>query len=163
MRKMGGPRALALDFDTHPRERDLARTSSTPCFSVIRERRRSATMNLFDDHLVEDDRSPTLFLTIGGYRLGLLAPKPAFFLQVIILLLLQMAIANILAVLCYYGIEKNRHTSFLVTFGIVLPFTTWTPFYLMNVLDIRSTVLRMGLVPLPICVQLKCLQGENIE
>lgn len=146
-------------------------------------------MNVFDDHLVEDDRSPILFLSIGGYRLGLLAPKPAFFLQVIIvrnmldwrvpmlrttvqhmrvvflihlkLLLLQIAIANILAVLCYFGIEKNRHTSFLVTFGIILPLTTWAPFYLMNVMDIRSTVLRMGLVPLPICVQLKCLQGEN--
>jgi hypothetical protein len=43
-----------------------------------------ATMNLFGDHLVEEDRSPTNFLSIGGYQLGLLAPKPAFFLQVII-------------------------------------------------------------------------------
>jgi hypothetical protein len=74
-----------------------------------------------------------------------------------------MAIANILAVLCYYGIEKNRNTSFLVTFGIVLPLTAWAPFYIMNLLDIRSTVLRMGLVPLPICVQLKCLQGTSCE
>lgn len=51
--------------------------------------------------------------------------------------------------------------SFLVTFGIILPLTAWAPFHIMNSLDIRSTVLRMGLVPLPICVQLKCLQGAS--
>jgi len=79
------------------------------------------------------------------------------------LLLIQMIIANGLAILCYYGIIKNRKQSpimpFLVTFGVVVPLTTWVPFYMMDSLDIRSTVLRMGLVALPICVQLTCLQG----
>lgn len=76
-----------------------------------------------------------------------------------------MAIGNMLAVLCYYGIilrhsDQSPVTPFLVTFGIVLPLTWCIPFIAMDSLDIRSTVLRMGLVALPICVPLTCLQGK---
>lgn len=149
----------------------------------------------FESHLVEDTRYPLTLFDIGDYQIGLLPPEPIFFLQVIIvsnvalcslsfcsvclfltylnhhfvivlqLLLIQMTIANALAVLCYYGIIKHGKdqspvTPFLITFGIVLPLTSWTPFFIMDHLDIRSTVLRMGLVALPICVQLTCLQGK---
>ena len=80
-------------------------------------------------------------------------------------MLLQIAVANVLAVICYYGVlgKQQSATSFLLAFGFVIPLTTWAPFVIMDQLDIRSTVLRMGLVALPLCVQLKCLQGKTFS
>lgn len=77
------------------------------------------------------------------------------------LILYQIAIANLLGVVAYYGIirTKNVPTKYLVGFGFIIPVALCLPFPLIEMLDIRALSLRLGLIAAPLTCTLKCLEA----
>ena len=115
---------------------------------------------LFANKLINDERYPIqLFESVFGYRVGLLAPESIFQAQIISLILLQVALLNILAILCWYGVIQQRQKrpliANLVAWCILIPASLWLPVYAINTLDIRSKTLRFGCVTVPITATLK--------
>ena len=79
---------------------------------------------------------------------------------------MQLFINSLFCVIIYYGIIRNTNKpkatstiGFLVGFGFVIPLLVQVPFVLINFLDIRSKVIRMGLSATPMTMSLACLEA----
>jgi hypothetical protein len=105
------------------------------------------------------------FQPVAGNQLTFCPGNVYFHVQIILIVLLQIAVANVLAVVTWYGVvlpkrrDGNNHLAWLVGFGIVIPCALFLPFFIINKLDIRSTPLRFGLLLLPMIIPLKCLDA----
>ena len=118
----------------------------------------SPIAHIFDEKLIVEDRIP---MHLFG-SLAVLPPKMEFWLQLTVLLSLQMVISAAFAVVVYKLIVTRREAgplSFLVGFGVVIPLALYVPFYLLVVLDLQSKTLAMALICLPILVTLRCMEA----
>ena len=118
----------------------------------------------FTDKLVVDERIPLRICDLMGYRVGILPPRVAFHVQILALIVAQIAVSNLLAEVTWYGVvlprkRNRRETAVLVGLGIVIPVALGLPFYFINLVDLRSTTLRFGCILLPLVVPFKCLEA----
>ena len=118
----------------------------------------SPIAHIFDEKLTVEDRIP---IHLFG-SLAVLPPKMEFWLQLTVLLSLQMVISAAFAVVVYKLIVTRQEAgplSFLVGFGVVIPLALYVPFYLLVALDLQSKTLAMALICLPILVTLRCMEA----
>jgi len=118
----------------------------------------SPIANVFGEKLTTDDRTP---VHLFG-SLAVLLPKPEFWVQLTVLLSMQMLISAAFAAVVYKLIVSRRGggpPSFLVGFGCVIPLALYVPFYLLRALDLQSKTLAMALICLPILVTLRCMEA----
>lgn len=81
--------------------------------------------------------------------------------QILQILFLTAVGGNCLSLIVYHGILRtNKHTALLLTFGVVLPVILYYPFFLADLLDIRSSPLRMTVLSLPLTCTLRTLHGK---
>ena len=113
---------------------------------------------LFDEKLTVEDRSP---IHLFG-SLAVLPPKLEFWVQLTVLLSMQMVFSALFAVVVYKFVvsrPKTEPASYLVGFGFVIPLALYVPFYLLQTLDLQSRTLAMALICLPILVTLRCMEA----
>ena len=113
---------------------------------------------LFSHKLTVEDRSP---IHLFG-SLAVLPPKLEFWVQLMVLLSMQMMISALFAVVVYKFVVSRSETepaSYLVGFGFVIPLALYVPFYLLQALDLQSRTLAMALICLPILVTLRCMEA----
>ena len=120
------------------------------------------------EQFVAETRSPIWIGHVGTeYVLQVFVPNPVFFLQIAIILALQMIAGCLLSTIMYYGIVVPRRLSSstvqaaLIGYGLVIPFSAWLPFYMVDILDIRSIAFRLGFCSLPMTVTLRCLHAMH--
>lgn len=132
---------------------------------------------IFDDKLV-DDSSSSFGRQLFSFHLsshilgvddsfGIFLPKMTFYQQLIVLLVVQTVMAALAGALIYqFVLKEQKHTSIfssatptLVAFGIVFPFVTLEPIYLIDYLSIQNVGLRMLVLALPCATTLRCLEA----
>lgn len=103
---------------------------------------------------------PVVTCVSNAASLAPIAPGISTVFQVV---LLQILIAHLLSLLLYNGILRvgdKSSSSFVVALGVVLPVCVAFPFIAMEVLDIRNVFIRLGLMPIPLIVGLRTLEGR---
>eukprot|EP00980_Cylindrotheca_fusiformis_P019776 scaffold6929_cov99-Cylindrotheca_fusiformis.AAC.3 len=128
---------------------------------------------LFEDKLLVDDRPAVFAFGIGHFckatasRIKLpYYPWPNKNVELSRyhrkLLLVQMLTGCIVGTLMYYGILRQRKNSpirgYTVGYGICIPLCLMISFRIVDILDIRSTALRLALCVTPMTVCLRCFQ-----
>mmetsp|Transcript_10338 Transcript_10338/g.13085 ORF Transcript_10338/g.13085 Transcript_10338/m.13085 type:complete len:275 (-) Transcript_10338:1174-1998(-) len=102
---------------------------------------------MFANKLDTDVRTSVVSFTIpiGGddIHLGLVLSSLDFWNQLTLVMIMQAAIGSLIALFVQSFIIKKRDslTSYLVGYGIVIPFAICLPFYLIEILEIKNTVL----------------------
>ena len=112
--------------------------------------------------------------------LTLYLPKPIYFAQIITIILIQILICSLLSLVMYQFIIVIRpslsdpqsskgpsadnktitsSTGLLVGWGFIIPFSLWSPVWLVDTLDIRNVGLRMGCATLPLTTTFLCLEA----
>jgi len=135
----------------------------------------NALQALFAEKLIIDDRLPffsfTLSDALGGKSFGILMPKSAFYVQLIIMLTIQTIIAAIMAIVIYQfiilpqrGAKATTTTglnvsSLLIGFGAILPMTFYEPIWIIDYLRIQSTSMKTTIMALPLNLSLQCLEA----
>ena len=118
----------------------------------------SRITHIFDEKLTTDDRAP---VHLFG-SLAVLPPKLEFWVQLTLLLSVQMVISATFAVVVYKLIVSRQQAEplrYLVGFGAVIPLALYVPFHLLVALDLQSKTLAMALICLPILVTLRCMEA----
>ena len=98
---------------------------------------------IFDEKLTTDDRTP---VHLFG-SLAVLPPKLEFWVQLTLLLSIQMVISAAFAVVVHKLIVSRQQAEplrYLVGFGAVIPLALYVPFYLLVALDLESKTLAIG-------------------
>uniref|UniRef100_A0A7S4QSP9 Wax synthase domain-containing protein n=1 Tax=Ditylum brightwellii TaxID=49249 RepID=A0A7S4QSP9_9STRA len=145
----------------------------------------SLLYNLFEDKLEMDHREPFPIFSLNQTTLptflrgndedddnmisvGVVTPVGTFYAQLLFLIIVQRIIAAFCSILIYnYIIVNSRHpqktmsttASFLIGFGVILPIMLQSPFWFVNVLDIRSKAMRLLLLSLPLTGTLRLLEA----
>jgi len=116
---------------------------------------------IFAERSIVNDNAPIHLCNVGEYfAVQMLPPVVAAYIQIVVILLLQIAVSVILSIVMYYGIlhSQSRAMSCLIAFGVVIPVALVIPFCWIEWWDIRSRALRMGLVCLPSIMTFRCLE-----
>lgn len=119
--------------------------------------------SLFEDDLIVDDRSPVwtgqLPLLTGTY--ALYAPNPEGWKQLAIFVVLQSIIQMAFAAIIYQLIVQKRGSlqSYLIGWGVILPIAVYIPFYLLDLLDIRSKVITLSATTVMTVVFFRCIEA----
>lgn len=117
--------------------------------------------NLFERKFLVDERNPVAMFETDHLLLSFFSPDPTYILQMLTILGLTAVGGNFLSLIVCQGILRNKQTALLLTFGVVLPITLYYPFFLADLLDIRSSPLRMTVLSLPLTCTLRTLNGET--
>ncbi|GAX15479.1 hypothetical protein FisN_8Lh220 [Fistulifera solaris] len=121
-------------------------------------------LNLFERKFLVDERNPVGTIETGGLKLSFFAPDPMYILQLLSILGITALVGNFLSLIVCHGIlRKSQQTAFVLTFGIVLPLILYYPFFLADVLDIRSSPIRMTVLSLPLTCTLRTLHAFFTE
>jgi hypothetical protein len=97
----------------------------------------------------EDVREPQLFFSVPyGGTFGVMGVDPMFWVQLILIMLLETVVSVAAAVVVYTWIVKQRGSisAYLVGYGFVCPILLYLPFYLINFLDLRNTAFKLASV-----------------
>lgn len=103
-----------------------------------------ASCSLFQNKLVEDDRTPIFTLMVAGHQFGFYSLEIIFWVQVFAVVLLVGLFACSMWAITYYCIipRRGQITCYLIGFGIVCPLMAWFPFWLLHALDIQNKIIR---------------------
>ena len=109
------------------------------------------------DKLDSDDRQPLFSLDVASWlggpadssvlTFGVLVPKPAFWLHVLALVLLEVGVVCIVAIINYKLIIRWRGTAsaYLVGFAVVFPICLSLPYVIITTFGIRNMVIKFAL------------------
>lgn len=118
---------------------------------------------VFAEKFTIDDRLPfvTVDMPNSMGKFGILAPSIMWYGQLIFLLLIQMVFSVFFAGIIFNLIIRKINTpaSYLAGFGIIIPLACYVPFWFLHEFDLRSKVMRMALIILPINVIFKSLEA----
>ena len=124
---------------------------------------------IFEDKQVYDDRTPLLEWTIaGGYSqeegdvstFALFAPKGTIWVQLLALVLLQTVIQVIFGLFVYKVILPRRGSTeaYLLGFGVILPLSLYSPFWILETFDLRNKVLKLATTTITAVVGFKTVE-----
>lgn len=123
---------------------------------------------ILDEKLLHDDRQPTFSMTLDmGYRLDLFLPKYQFYIQVILILSIQMLLGSILGIILYFGVilpmkeKQGVSSALLIGYGIVIPSALYIPFEIVDILNIQSVLIRLGSISISMTIPLRCLEAMH--
>ena len=110
--------------------------------------------SIFEEKYVIDTRVPTMEFAIPGFvddngtptTFGLYTPESGLWKQVVVLLVLQILFQLFVATVVYQYVIKRRSTieSYIIGWGIILPLSCYTPYWLIRVFDIQNKVLKLA-------------------
>jgi len=116
---------------------------------------------IFEEKFIVDNRTPVFLFELKDYNVSLLPPMPTLILQVIAMVLFQIAVGFLLGFITYHGIiqRQDEHTKYLLGYGIIIPAILYLPFPFIEFFDIQALALRLGLIAGPLTVTLRCLEA----
>jgi hypothetical protein len=113
----------------------------------------------------EDVREPEVFFTVpyGGGTYGIMGVDPMFWVQLILIMLLETVVSVAAAVVVYTWIVKQRGSisAYLVGYGFVCPILLYLPFFLINLLDLRNTAFKLASVLGPSLLVFRTLEAMH--
>jgi len=114
----------------------------------------SIANTIFQDKLVCGDRLPVSSFTWGDDQFGIFLPSIAFWLQLLLILVISGGFCFFVWATTFYFIIPNRNKhpvkACLVAFGLLAPLTALMPIVVLQQLDISNKVLRFiatGILP----------------
>jgi hypothetical protein len=119
--------------------------------------------SVYANNFEDDVRVPELFFSIpyGGGTYGIMGVDPMFWVQLILIMLLETVVSVAAAVVVYTWIVKQRGSisAYLIGYGFVCPILLYLPFFLINLLDIRNTAFKLASVLGPSLLVFRTLEA----
>mmetsp|Transcript_28540 Transcript_28540/g.47239 ORF Transcript_28540/g.47239 Transcript_28540/m.47239 type:complete len:419 (-) Transcript_28540:47-1303(-) len=123
-------------------------------------------VSLFEDKLA-DNREPWIRgLEIPGVVEGsfsVYAPEPGPWIQLAVIFGAQTLLQCIFAAVIYLAIIQNRGKQFtyFIGYGVIIPLICYLPFPILELLDIKSRVVRLALTTAPTIVGFRCMEAMH--
>ena len=117
---------------------------------------------IFSDNCLNHDReNPLLTFELFDKTFQLFAPRPLFWIQMSVLLMIQSVVAVLLAITIYYGIIKRRGStsSYLLCWGIIIPFSLTFPIYLIQFFNIRNRAILVSTAATPTLITFRSIEA----
>jgi hypothetical protein len=118
---------------------------------------------LFEDDVIVDNRNPIwrgeIPLLTGQYEMYM--PNPEVWKQLVVFVVLQSIIQMSFAAMIYQLVVQQRGTvqSYLIGFGIILPVSSYIPFFLLETLDIRNKVITLSSTTVMTVIFFRCIEA----
>lgn len=114
-----------------------------------------------DDCITHDKENPLLTFDLFDQTFQLFAPRPLFWIQMSVLLMIQSVVAVLLAIIIYYGIIKNRgsSSSYLLCWGFIIPFSLTFPVYLLQFFNIRNRAILVSTAATPTLITFRSIEA----
>ena len=135
----------------------------------------SLLQKVFNNKLKHGNRSPIHLIKYKTNELHLVLPQLDFWIQHVVLHIIQTILCIILSLLIYKFIIQSRNASiksknhndknltrskkFLIGYGIIIPIAIMLPFLIIDHLGIENKTLRFSLLSLPNTIVFRCLEA----
>ena len=97
----------------------------------------------------------------GSSTIVVLLGPLSFWLQLIIMLIMQASVSAVLAIVVYHSIVVHRGSpfSYLVGFGFVIPAAIWIPFWFIRYFGVVNISVMIGACALTVVVPFHCVEA----
>ena len=120
--------------------------------------------NLFADKLVDDDRLPFwTFEMPNGQVFGVLAPKLQFWIDLVLLLVIQTIFMCSFAAMIYRFIVPHRSSvgAFMLGYGVIIPLAMLLPYEILEYFHIANRTLKMSVCTVANVVVFRCIEAMH--
>lgn len=97
----------------------------------------------------------------GSSTIVVLLGPFSFWLQLVMMLIMQASVSALLAIVVYYSIvaQRGSPSSYLVGFGFVIPAAVWIPFWFIRYFGVINISVMIGACALTLIVPFHCIQA----